>query len=217
MTLSPQEFCLLAVMGLLADYFLQLFFFVTVLSMDMTQLELSDVLRKPVHGNFAAAAAAGVGSRSKLFRTPVSGPGLFKSHKDGTSVLAPSCNGDSVEAVGVTVTQAGGNISGCSQARRVKLMGFFAKKRFIQRLFVLSMLFWSSFFIYQGEIWQNLLKQHEFSLRPELPEKSPLTRQETGRQAQKYQSTGKGIFTTRLLPLTLMCIVKIYTTFNFIV
>ena len=76
MTFSPQEFCLLAVMGLLADYFLQLFFFVTVLSMDMTQLELSDVLRKPVHGNFA-----GVGSRSKLFRTPVSGPGLFKSHK----------------------------------------------------------------------------------------------------------------------------------------
>ena len=179
MTFSPQEFCLLAVMGLLADYFLQLFFFVTVLSMDMTQLELSDVLRKPVHGNFAAAA--GVGSRSKLFRTPVSGPGLFKSHKDGTSVLAPSCNGDSVEAVGVTVTQAGGNIPGCNQARRVKLMGFFAKNRFIQRLLVLSMLLWSSFFIYQGEIWQNLLKQHEFSLRPELPEKSPLTRQEKGK------------------------------------
>ena len=41
-----QEFCLLAVMGLLADYFLQLFFFVTVLSMDMTKLELSDVLRR---------------------------------------------------------------------------------------------------------------------------------------------------------------------------
>ena len=36
------EFCLLAVMGLLSDYFLQTFFFPTVLSMDMRQLEMSD-------------------------------------------------------------------------------------------------------------------------------------------------------------------------------
>lgn len=183
----------MAVMGLLADYFLQLFFFVTVLSMDMTQLELSDVLRKPVHGH-NTGAAGGSGGRNKLFRTPVSGPGFFKkSHKDGgTSVLAPNCNGDAVEA---SVGGGGGGVAGGSspaggisshgcqgEARRVKLMNFFAKKRFIQRLFVLSMLFWSSFFIYQGEIWQNLLKQHEFSLRPELPEKSLQTRQEKGKK-----------------------------------
>ncbi len=32
------EFCLLAVMGLLSDFFLQTFFFPTVLSLDMTQV-----------------------------------------------------------------------------------------------------------------------------------------------------------------------------------
>jgi len=44
---SAQEFCMLAVMGLLADYFLHIFFFATVLSMDMNKLQLSDVLQRP--------------------------------------------------------------------------------------------------------------------------------------------------------------------------
>ena len=48
---STQEFCTLAVMGLLADFFLQIFFFVTVLSMDMNHMELRDVLRKPHYGS----------------------------------------------------------------------------------------------------------------------------------------------------------------------
>ena len=47
MDLTTQEFCTLAVMGLLADFFLQIFFFVTLLSMDMNHMALSDVLPKP--------------------------------------------------------------------------------------------------------------------------------------------------------------------------
>ena len=143
---SIQEFCLLAVMGLLADYFLQLFFFVTVLSMDMTTLELSDVLRKPVHNK-------------RLFRTPVSGPGIFKSgSKDGTNVMAPQCNGLEPK-----------------EAKRVKLLSFWARKRIIQRVFVLSMLVWCSIFIYQGEVLETVLKSIQLDpfMGPhiQLPEK----------------------------------------------
>ena len=47
---TTQEFCTLAVMGLLADFFLQIFFFVTLLSMDMNHMALSDVLPKPHYG-----------------------------------------------------------------------------------------------------------------------------------------------------------------------
>ena len=47
---TTQEFCTLAVMGLLADFFLQIFFFVTLLSMDMNHMALSDVLQKPHYG-----------------------------------------------------------------------------------------------------------------------------------------------------------------------
>ena len=39
-----QDFCLLAVMGLLADFYLQTFFFVTILSIDIGRSELVDVL-----------------------------------------------------------------------------------------------------------------------------------------------------------------------------
>ena len=39
---SLQEFCHLTLMGLISDFFLQISFFVPVLSLDMSQLELSD-------------------------------------------------------------------------------------------------------------------------------------------------------------------------------
>jgi hypothetical protein len=41
-----QEFCLFAWVGLLIDFFMQMFFFVTVLSIDIRRMELSDLNRK---------------------------------------------------------------------------------------------------------------------------------------------------------------------------
>uniref|UniRef100_A0A5K4F3D4 Sterol regulatory element-binding protein cleavage-activating protein n=2 Tax=Schistosoma mansoni TaxID=6183 RepID=A0A5K4F3D4_SCHMA len=47
---TMQEFCLFAVVGLTTDFFLQLFFFVTILSVDIRRMELSDLmLEYPVH------------------------------------------------------------------------------------------------------------------------------------------------------------------------
>ena len=57
---SVQEFCHLSLMGLLSDFFLQICFFVPILSMDMNQLELSDSVRKPQRNK-------------KMFQKPVSG------------------------------------------------------------------------------------------------------------------------------------------------
>lgn len=36
----PQEFCLFAVVGLVSDFFLQMFFFTTVLSIDIRRMEV---------------------------------------------------------------------------------------------------------------------------------------------------------------------------------
>ncbi|CAH8545447.1 unnamed protein product [Heterobilharzia americana] len=41
---TMQEFCLFAVVGLTTDFFLQLFFFVTILSVDIRRMELSDLM-----------------------------------------------------------------------------------------------------------------------------------------------------------------------------
>ncbi|CAF91877.1 unnamed protein product [Tetraodon nigroviridis] len=44
--LSFQEFCLFAVVGLVSDFFLQMFFFTTVLSIDIRRMELADLNRR---------------------------------------------------------------------------------------------------------------------------------------------------------------------------
>ena len=54
---SIHEFCHLAIMGLISDFFLQNTFFITILSLDVSQMELSDSVKKP----------------KKMFRKPVSG------------------------------------------------------------------------------------------------------------------------------------------------
>lgn len=41
-----QEFCLFAVVGLVSDFFLQMFFFTTVLSIDIRRMEVRAVLRR---------------------------------------------------------------------------------------------------------------------------------------------------------------------------
>ncbi|NXA61430.1 SCAP protein, partial [Mohoua ochrocephala] len=42
----PQEFCLFAVVGLVSDFFLQMFFFTTVLSIDIRRMELADLNKR---------------------------------------------------------------------------------------------------------------------------------------------------------------------------
>jgi len=152
---SIQEFCLLAFMGLLADFFLQMCFFVTVLSMDLTTLELSDLIRKPVHG--VSGGGSGSSGNRKMFRTPVSGPGLFRKSSaeigggagaEGTAA-ARQLNGDSC-CTNVMAPNCNGRMEFPKEAKRVKLLSLWARKRFIQRLFVLSMLVFISVFIYQG-------------------------------------------------------------------
>ena len=44
---SVQEFCHLAIMGVISDFFLQHSFFITILSLDVSQMELSDSVKKP--------------------------------------------------------------------------------------------------------------------------------------------------------------------------
>ena len=71
---SIQDFCLLAVMGLLTDFYLQTFFFLTVLAMDISRTRLVDVVERP-----------------RDFQRPVSGPGyrLVNQGRPGMGLVAP--------------------------------------------------------------------------------------------------------------------------------
>ena len=99
-----------------------------------------------------------------MFQRPISGPGLVRNNSNsGTNVMAPSCNGPLYD-----------NSSKAPEAKRVKLLNFWARKRIIQRLFVLLMLGWISVFIYQAGVIEIILKsaQHDPFLGPhvQLPE-----------------------------------------------
>ena len=108
-----------------------------------------------------------------MFQRPVSGPGLVRNNSNsGTNVMAPSCNGSMFD----TQVKA-------PEAKRVKLFNFLARKRIIQRLFILIMLFWISCFIYQAGVIEIILKsaQHDPFLGPhvQLPEDQQLQNNET--------------------------------------
>ena len=98
-------------MGLLSDFFLQIFFFATALAVDMGNVELRDAVRarRSHHGNMLDSSAATLVDgallngdakrrRRKHFGHPISGPGLISSttmtsaegHMEETSnVMAP--------------------------------------------------------------------------------------------------------------------------------
>ena len=134
------EFCLLAVMGLLSDYFLQTFFFPTVLSMDMSQLEMSEMTRTTFR-------------RKEVFHRPVSGPGMKKTGMDRqTSVVAPQCS---------TVVQE-------REAKRVRLLNFWAKRRIVQKLFSICMVVWISLFVYQTGLLESAVFKLQLNSEPFL-------------------------------------------------
>ena len=99
-----------------------------------------------------------------MFQRPISGPGLVRNNSNsGTNVMAPMYNGFAHE-----------NNTKPPEAKRVKLFNFWARKRIIQRVFVLVMLGWISAFIYQAGLIEIVLKsaQHDPFLGPhvQLPE-----------------------------------------------
>ena len=72
---SIRDFCLLAVMGLLTDFFLQTFFFLTVLSMDINRTRMVDLVQK---------------RHLSTLRSPMSGPGVkISAAGEGEWLVAP--------------------------------------------------------------------------------------------------------------------------------
>ena len=126
---SIQDFCLLAVMGLLTDFYLQTFFFLTVLSMDINRTKMVDLIQK---------------QNLRTFRSPISGPGMkIANHPgEGEWLVAPP------------ITPPSRN----KPSKRLRLVNFWAAKRVMSRLFLVVMIGWISVVIYQTGMVENLIK-----------------------------------------------------------
>lgn len=60
---AMKEFCIITLVGLLCDSFLQLFFFTTILSIDIRRMELSDLSYSAHHGSLSCSSQTGLGWR----------------------------------------------------------------------------------------------------------------------------------------------------------
>ncbi|XP_015263203.1 PREDICTED: sterol regulatory element-binding protein cleavage-activating protein [Gekko japonicus] len=109
-TLVPaiQEFCLFAVVGLVSDFFLQMLFFTTVLSIDIRRMELADLNRRlPAEACMPPAKPA---SRSQRYERqppevagePQQGRGV-PAAKKGCVVQMPKARAGTVVWIGILV------------------------------------------------------------------------------------------------------------------
>ncbi|KAH0627696.1 hypothetical protein JD844_003811 [Phrynosoma platyrhinos] len=125
-TLVPaiQEFCLFAVVGLVSDFFLQMFFFTTVLSIDIRRMELADLNKRlPAEACVAPAKPA---SRSQRYeRQPAMRPATMH-----TITLQPS------------------SLRNLRLPKRLRVIYFFARTRLAQRLIMTGTVVWIGILFY---------------------------------------------------------------------
>ncbi|MEE6512545.1 hypothetical protein FKM82_019603 [Ascaphus truei] len=125
-TLVPaiQEFCLFAVVGLVSDFFLQMFFFTTVLSIDIRRMELADLnKRMPAEAGMPPPKAA---SRSQRYERP--------------PTLRP--------ATAHTITLQPSSFRNLRLPKRLRLIYFFARTRLAQRMIMAGTVVWIGILVY---------------------------------------------------------------------
>uniref|UniRef100_A0A8C2TFD6 Sterol regulatory element-binding protein cleavage-activating protein n=1 Tax=Coturnix japonica TaxID=93934 RepID=A0A8C2TFD6_COTJA len=125
-TLVPaiQEFCLFAVVGLVSDFFLQMLFFTTVLSIDIRRMELADLNKRlPAEACLPPAKPA---SRSQRYeRQPAIRP-----------------------ATPHTITLQPSSFRNLRLPKRLRVIYFFARTRLAQRLIMAGTVIWIGILVY---------------------------------------------------------------------
>ncbi|KAF6021782.1 SCAP [Bugula neritina] len=114
-----QEFCLFASIGLLVDFYLQMFFFATVLSIDIRRLELSDL------------------GRGHTYLHVQSDTGRVLAD-DSSTTVQPDLNPSPAESDTFIVASL------FHIPKRIKVMNFVAQFRVVQRLMMLCTVIWIS-------------------------------------------------------------------------
>ncbi|XP_030348674.1 sterol regulatory element-binding protein cleavage-activating protein [Strigops habroptila] len=125
-TLVPaiQEFCLFAVVGLVSDFFLQMFFFTTVLSIDIRRMELAD-LNKRLPAEACLPPAKPVSRSQRYERQPAMRP-----------------------ATPHTITLQPSSFRNLRLPKRLRVIYFFARTRLAQRLIMAGTVIWIGILVY---------------------------------------------------------------------
>ncbi|NXA10098.1 SCAP protein, partial [Sapayoa aenigma] len=121
-TLVPaiQEFCLFAVVGLVSDFFLQMFFFTTVLSIDIRRMELADLNKRVPPESCLPPGKPPCRAR----------PPALRPATPHTITLQPS------------------SLRNLRLPKRLRVIYFFARTRLAQRLIMAGTVIWIGILVY---------------------------------------------------------------------
>lgn len=156
-----QEFCILAIIGLLSDFFLQTFFFATVLSLDIHRQKTlpgrnhrytnERPLRTPIHPTtHTNGDLQRKSSSSKLNKAKSELNGNLKRVSSSVSVVAPSHTAPILRKI----------------PKRLKVVYFWARTRFFNRVFSIFMVGWISVIIYESSIVAHFKSEAEDVVLP---------------------------------------------------
>nr|XP_033787818.1 sterol regulatory element-binding protein cleavage-activating protein isoform X2 [Geotrypetes seraphini] len=125
-TLVPaiQEFCLFAVVGLVSDFFLQMLFFTTVLSIDIRRMELAD-LNKRLPAEACMPPSKPVSRSQRYERQPA-----LRPTTPHTITLQPS------------------SFRNLRLPKRLRVIYFFARTRLAQRIIMAGTVIWIGILVY---------------------------------------------------------------------
>ncbi|NWZ85790.1 SCAP protein, partial [Poecile atricapillus] len=134
-TLVPaiQEFCLFAVVGLVSDFFLQMLFFTTVLSIDIRRMELADLNKRLPPESCLAPAKAACRARPHTLHTPHTPHTQHTPHTPHTPH---------------TITLQPSSLRNLRLPKRLRVIYFFARTRLAQRLIMAGTVIWIGILVY---------------------------------------------------------------------
>ncbi|KAI4464852.1 sterol regulatory element-binding protein cleavage-activating protein [Holotrichia oblita] len=148
-----QEFCIFAVVALVADFFLQIFFFCTILGIDTRRCETSD--------NVHFRSSLYQQGFDKSLNVPIAGMVRSKSHPRLNTVHTTVVAGQAQHAQEKKIP------------KRLRVLNIWARTRFFQRSFMILMIAWISMILYKsGFINQYFLGVPEQNLEQSLPNRS---------------------------------------------
>ncbi|XP_065352415.1 sterol regulatory element-binding protein cleavage-activating protein [Cloeon dipterum] len=135
-----QEFCIFAVVGLVADFFLHMVFYTAVLSIDIRRSELAEpalksLQRQPCDMDLSTGSRL---SRSKS-HPRLSSAGLYPTNIVAFSPQNPLAAGNSP-----------------SVPKRLRIVHFWTRTRIFQRAFMICMVVWIGMIAYNAQLVQKL-------------------------------------------------------------
>ncbi|VVD04138.1 unnamed protein product [Leptidea sinapis] len=156
-----QEFSIYMIVSLISDYFVQMFFFATVLGIDVSRMEYYSEQKNKLHLKEYFAANNALNWNHVGFED-----GDQSSQRMTKSKSHPRLNGLTSKPSDVVANSGSAHQSPKRVPKRIRLVNMWARTRFFQRAFMVWMLVWISMIVYNSGVVEYFLTGAERAERP---------------------------------------------------